>query len=145
MLPGLAPREHCHLPTVLLHQCRLCIWASLALAKQLVWGLVAQVTLLDVSNRTVMFSLLGPESDAILLDLKADHIVGQPYGSHTLLEFQHTPVIVAVGSGLAAPGYTLICGEACAADLWQSILAQVIRLVMGCGLLPARHATARRH
>ena len=77
-----------------------------------------RVELRDVSNDTAIFSLIGPESKALLqssIDLPED----APYASHRLLMLGDIEVRVAVGSGLALPGYTLIVAAAKAAKLWQ--------------------------
>jgi len=61
----------------------------------------------DVTSDTATFSLIGPESDALLDQLGAGAITGNlchsPAGADGKCE-----VRVAVGSGLAIPGYTLI-------------------------------------
>lgn len=78
-----------------------------------------KVQLTDVTDETATFSLIGPESDAIVEQLGAKDITNQPYGNHLLLD---TGLIVAVGSGLATPGYTLILPVAEKEKLWQQIL-----------------------
>ncbi|MEA5580374.1 folate-binding protein [Nodularia harveyana UHCC-0300] len=78
-----------------------------------------KVELKDVTEETSTFSLIGPESDAIIEHLGAGEIIGKSYGDHQLVD----GVIVAVGSGLAAPGYTLILPTAQKEQLWQKILA----------------------
>jgi folate-binding protein YgfZ len=84
-----------------------------------------QVAVTDITPKTAMFSLLGPESDAVMVELAAgDDIVGAPYGTHTVLGFGGKPVIAMVGGGLPGPGYTLIVEESAAADLWRVIAAR---------------------
>ncbi len=65
-----------------------------------------------------MFSIAGPEADAILREVCGDaiSIIGAPRGTHQMLRFGSSgaPVIIAVGSGLATPGYTLIPDESAA-------------------------------
>ncbi|AFZ25303.1 folate-binding protein YgfZ [Cylindrospermum stagnale PCC 7417] len=78
-----------------------------------------QVQLTDVTNETATFSLIGPESDAIIEKLGAGAIISQPYGNHLLVDGK---VIVAVGSGLATPGYTLILPSAAKDKVWRQIL-----------------------
>ncbi|WP_414541767.1 YgfZ/GcvT domain-containing protein [Nostoc sp. CCY0012] len=78
-----------------------------------------KVQLTDVTDDTATFSLIGPESDAVIKHLGAGAIIGQPDGNHLVLDNQ---VIVAVGSGLATPGYTLILPVAEKEKLWQQII-----------------------
>jgi folate-binding protein YgfZ len=51
--------------------------------------------------------------------LGAGDLIGQPYGNHILVD----GVIVAVGSGLATPGYTLILPVTNKETLWNKILS----------------------
>ncbi len=78
-----------------------------------------KVQLTDVTNETATFSLIGPESDAIIEKLGAGAIIGQPHGNHQLVD---GGVIVAVGSGLASPGYTLILPTAEKQKVWSQIV-----------------------
>ncbi|TVP64606.1 MAG: folate-binding protein [Nodularia sp. (in: Bacteria)] len=77
-----------------------------------------KVQLTDVTDETSTFSLIGAKSDAIVEKLGAREIIGKPYGSHQ----QVGEVMVAVGSGLAEPGYTLILPASEKAQVWQQIL-----------------------
>jgi len=82
-----------------------------------------KVKLTDVSAETVTFTLMGPGSDALLELLGGGAIIGQPYGSHQLLQIPPmNGVRVAVGSGLATPGYTLIVPADAAATLWNKLV-----------------------
>jgi tRNA-modifying protein YgfZ len=78
-----------------------------------------KVLLTDVTAETATFSLLGTGSNAIIEKLGAGAIIGQPYGNHVLVD---GGVIVAVGSGLVSPGYTLILPVAEKEKLWSQIL-----------------------
>lgn len=78
-----------------------------------------QVQLTDVTNETATFSLIGPGSDAVIEKLGAGAIIGQPYGNHLFVD---RGVLVAVGSGLATPGYTLILPVAAKDKVWSQIL-----------------------
>ncbi len=80
-----------------------------------------RVKLADVTDRTVAFSLLGPASDRLIDQLGASHLVGQPHAHHCWVTVAGSPVRVAVGSGLATPGYTLIADRPIAAQLWQHL------------------------
>ncbi|MBD2383977.1 CAF17-like 4Fe-4S cluster assembly/insertion protein YgfZ [Cylindrospermum sp. FACHB-282] len=78
-----------------------------------------KVQLTDVTNETATFSLIGPGSDALIEKLGAGAIIGQSYGNHLLVD---QGVLVAVGSGLASPGYTLILPAAVKDKVWSQIL-----------------------
>ncbi|MGF1498818.1 MAG: YgfZ/GcvT domain-containing protein [Elainellaceae cyanobacterium] len=80
-----------------------------------------KVTLTDVTKTTVTFSLMGPESDRLLAELGLDAIVGQPRYSHQTLCLDEHSVMVAVGSGLATPGYTLVAEQQAAPVLWSRL------------------------
>lgn len=82
-----------------------------------------KVDLKDVTSSTAAFSLLGPASDALLETLGATALIGQPLYGHQLLQQDGLNIRVAVGSGLALPGYTLISSSEQAADLWQRLVA----------------------
>ncbi len=77
-----------------------------------------KVKLTDVTEETATLSLIGPQSHAIVEKLGAGDLIGQPYGNHILVD----GVTVAVGSGVAAPGYTLILPIAVKQQLWEKIL-----------------------
>jgi tRNA-modifying protein YgfZ len=77
-----------------------------------------KVQLTDVTDETATFSLLGPKSDAIVEKLGAGTIIGQAYGNH--LSFDG--IRVAVGSGLASFGYTLILPVALKETVWNKIV-----------------------
>jgi folate-binding protein YgfZ len=78
-----------------------------------------KVQLTDVTDNTATFSLIGAGSDAIVEKLGAGAIIGQPYGKNILID---DGIIVAVGSGLASPGYTLILPAADKQQVWEKIL-----------------------
>ncbi|MDZ7957781.1 MAG: folate-binding protein YgfZ [Aulosira sp. DedQUE10] len=78
-----------------------------------------KVQLTDVTDETATLSIIGPGSDAIMEKLGAGAIIRQPYGNHLVV---NDGVIVAVGSGLASPGYTLILPIADKQKLWSQIL-----------------------
>ena len=82
-----------------------------------------RVELKDVSSESATFSLIGPESDALLKKLGVEIPIGEAYASHQQLTLDELPVCVAVGSGLALPGYTLIVPADDAAKLWQTLTA----------------------
>lgn len=86
-----------------------------------------RVELTDLTDTTVAFSLLGPESTHLLEKLGVTELENQPYGTHKLIETaplsgDEGGVRVAVGSGLATPGYTLIASASDAARLWTELV-----------------------
>ncbi|NJM22100.1 MAG: folate-binding protein YgfZ [Richelia sp. RM1_1_1] len=83
-----------------------------------------KVQLSDVTEETVTFSLIGPKSDAIVEKLHASQIIGKPYGTHISIPLieDNTPNIIAVGSGLVSPGYTMIFNANQQEIIWQKIL-----------------------
>lgn len=81
-----------------------------------------QVKLTDLTTETATFSLIGPKSDALLEQLAAGAIIGQPYGTHQSVQLKDIEVRVAVGSGLAMPGYTLIMPAENAATVWNNLV-----------------------
>jgi len=87
-----------------------------------------RVAVKDSTEQTAMFSLVGPDSAELLgklgLELPSDGV----YGTHQSVSLGEEPVRVAIGSGLALPGYTLITPAANAATLWQ--------LLAGAGAIP---------
>ena len=82
-----------------------------------------QVKLQDVTSETAAFSLIGSNSDALLEQLGVSSIIGQPYGTHQVVQLANVEVRVAVGSGLATPGYTLIVPAEKAANVWSFLVA----------------------
>ena len=80
-----------------------------------------RVKLKDVASELATFSLIGPNSNTLLAQLGAGEIVGRPDGYHQLLLLANIEVRVAVGSGLAIPGYTLIFPSDRASTLWQKL------------------------
>jgi len=89
-----------------------------------------KVELKDWTATQTVFSLIGPESSQVLEKLGAEAIVDQPLGNHLLLAIAEIPVRIAVGSGFALPGYTLIAEADRAAKLWK-ILAEAGAIPMG--------------
>jgi folate-binding protein YgfZ len=81
-----------------------------------------QVALKNLTADTAMFSLLGPESPALLQQLNValpdtDAIPGQ----HWLTEIGGRSVRVSADSGLALEGYTLLVAMDEAAPVWQAL------------------------
>ena len=89
--------------------------------------LLLQVSIVDVTAQTKMFSLAGPKSTGVLEELGATAPASKQI---ILMGFQNSPVVVAAGSGLSCPGYTLIADELAAGELWRSLTVKAsIRLV----------------
>lgn len=82
-----------------------------------------QVELKDITNESATFSLIGPESDTLLKKLGIEIPIGDAYASHKQITLGELNVRVAVGSGLALPGYTLIVPANDARQLWQTLTA----------------------
>jgi hypothetical protein len=82
-----------------------------------------KVELKEITNSTATFSLLGAESHAWVKQIGGGAIEGQPSGSHQAVEVEGIPIRIAVGSGLATPGYTLIVESEQAAALWSILVA----------------------
>ncbi len=80
-----------------------------------------KVKLQDVTDQTAMFSLIGPESNALMEKLGLTVKIDQPYASHQVVKLAGQNVRVAVGSGLALPGFTLIVEREGAAAVWQAL------------------------
>ena len=78
--------------------------------------LASQVQLADISAKTCMFSLLGPQADAVMQQLQAAGIRGAPYGTHTLLSFRgvrqcplHSLALCCSACLLIFPGAPFVC------------------------------------
>ncbi len=81
-----------------------------------------KVELQDLTDRTATFTVMGPASDALMENLGAGTIIGQPKDSHQLFELNGISIRIAVGSSLAIPGYTLMVDAEQAATLWQRLV-----------------------
>jgi len=79
------------------------------------------VELQDISRENAIFSLIGPNSDALLQQMSDEMLVEDTYASHEELRLSGIIVRVAVGNGLALPGCTLIVPVGNAAKLWQAL------------------------
>ena len=83
-----------------------------------------KVQLTDLTDETVTFSIIGSQSDAVIEKLGASEIIGKPYGSHIQIPNlnEEKENIIAVGSGLASSGYTLILNANQKEEIWQKII-----------------------
>ncbi|NJK40436.1 MAG: folate-binding protein YgfZ [Acaryochloridaceae cyanobacterium SU_2_1] len=82
-----------------------------------------KVKITDVTTSTATFSLIGPQSAALLNRLGLATLPEMPH-SHQLALINDQPLRLAQGSGLVTPGFTLILDQAHAADLWQTLTEQ---------------------
>ena len=82
-----------------------------------------KVKLQDITDQSAMFSLVGPQSQSLLAKLGVTSLQDQPQGTHQEVVLAEQPVRVAVGSGLAIAGYTLIMNSEYAADVWAALVA----------------------
>jgi tRNA-modifying protein YgfZ len=82
-----------------------------------------KVELSDITEYTNTFSLIGPGSDAVLEKLGIGELIGQPYGNHQVYTIAPAEgVRIAVGSGLAAPGYTFTFPYTDKETVWNKLL-----------------------
>jgi folate-binding protein YgfZ len=83
-----------------------------------------KVQLTDLTDETVSFSIIGSQSDAVVEKLGASEIIGKPYGNHINIPNVNDEKenIIAVGSGLASPGYTLILNAKKKQEIWSKII-----------------------
>ena len=82
-----------------------------------------KVTLADETDTTVVFTLLGPESLQLLTGLGITDLEQAPQASHCPVTIGGVSARLAVGSGVAQPGCTLIAEAGAGADLWQALVA----------------------
>ncbi len=82
-----------------------------------------RVELADISEENAVFTLIGPKSAPLLKQLGVEDILAQPEGSHALVHLGDAIARLAVGSGLAIPGYTLIVPVEGAAEVWSKLTA----------------------
>ncbi len=82
-----------------------------------------RVELADISEENAVFTLIGPKSAPLLKQLGVEDILAQPEGSHALVHLGDAIARLAVGSGLAIPGYTLIVPVEGAAVVWSKLTA----------------------
>lgn len=80
-----------------------------------------KVRIVDETETTVAFTLLGPESSALLSRLGGEAVSTTGDASHQMISLQETDVLAAAGTGLALPGWTLIAPAEAGASLWQRL------------------------
>lgn len=80
-----------------------------------------KVQLTDITDQTALFSLIGANSPTILNQLNVEPTV-TTYAQHQTVDLAGQAVRIAVGSGLATAGYTLIVAADGAAAVWQALV-----------------------
>ena len=81
-----------------------------------------KVELNDISADYAVFSLIAEASQALLSQLTSDTISLNNLGQHQLITIADVPVKIAMGSGLATSGYTLIVDKNRAGAVWAKIV-----------------------
>ena len=82
-----------------------------------------KVALKNLSEATAVFSLVGPQSQALLNQCGVTMADDLSDGQHREASIADIPLRVAVGSGLGLPGYTLLVPSDGAAAVWGAIAA----------------------
>ena len=86
-----------------------------------------QVSVRDASSDCCQLVIAGPRSAEILGELGVPQkLLEGRHASHGLLTVGWKPVLVAYGSGLHHPGFTLIADEGNAGDLWRALTEKVL-------------------
>ncbi|MGL5805754.1 MAG: YgfZ/GcvT domain-containing protein [Xenococcaceae cyanobacterium] len=78
-----------------------------------------KVELTDVSTDYAVFNLIGKQSDRLLQELGMDAIIDRRINNHQAID----SLRLAVGNGLAIPGYTFIVPVAESASIWSKLTA----------------------
>ncbi|MEM9007034.1 MAG: folate-binding protein [Cyanobacteria bacterium P01_F01_bin.86] len=82
-----------------------------------------KVHVADQTETTIAFTLVGPESIALLSRLGLENLQDADYASHQTFSIEGIETLVAIGTGLAFPGVTLIAPASDGAKLWQILTA----------------------
>ncbi|NEO29392.1 MAG: folate-binding protein YgfZ [Symploca sp. SIO3C6] len=82
-----------------------------------------RVKIKDISSENIIFSLIGSESKSLLKKLGIEIPLEQVYASHQQLTLGDVKLLLAVGNGLALPGYNLIVSAEDSVKLWQQLTA----------------------
>ncbi|MCC0177676.1 folate-binding protein YgfZ [Waterburya agarophytonicola K14] len=81
-----------------------------------------KVKLTDISSQFSVFSLIGQPSNSLLSQVGTENITLEKTGSHQIIAIADLPVRIALGSGLATPGYTLITEQENAEAVWAKLV-----------------------
>ena len=82
-----------------------------------------KVELEDVSAQYAVFSLIGVSSSTLLSKTITEKLP-QTSGNHKIVNIENIPVRVAVGSGLATSGYTLILSSENSGVIWSKLVKE---------------------
>ena len=82
-----------------------------------------QVALKNLTGEFALFSLMGPDSLAVLAKSGIDVQPDLPLAHHSVVDLKGTALRVAQGSGLNLPGYTLLVPAVAAVQVWQALAA----------------------
>jgi tRNA-modifying protein YgfZ len=80
-----------------------------------------KVELSDISEQNAIFTVLGAKSDELLQKLVGDALIKQSESTHLCISIENVNIRVAVGTGLAIPGYTFIVPVESAAEIWAKM------------------------
>jgi folate-binding protein YgfZ len=83
-----------------------------------------QVELVDITDQTTCLSLIGTDSDRLLEAIGIPPLSDAPPGTHQQVTLGDISIRIAVGSGLATPGYTLILDLEEGQNLTEKLIAQ---------------------
>jgi tRNA-modifying protein YgfZ len=81
-----------------------------------------KVELANISATTAIFSVLGQQSLNLLSKISSETISLTNFADHQLVTIADVPVRIALGSGLATPGYTLIMERDVAGIVWSTLV-----------------------
>lgn len=80
-----------------------------------------RVKLANETDQTRAFTLIGPHSADLLSSLNAPNLQNAPDASHQIISIAGLDIFLAVDSGLALPGFTLIVAAEAGPQLWQML------------------------
>ncbi|MFM7471763.1 MAG: YgfZ/GcvT domain-containing protein [Nodosilinea sp.] len=80
-----------------------------------------RVTLTNLTGRLLAFTLVGPDSEALLTKLGVDSPPRERVGDHGLVAIAGETIRLALGTGLGLVGYTLLVPVAIAASAWAQL------------------------
>ncbi|MDJ1176473.1 YgfZ/GcvT domain-containing protein [Roseofilum capinflatum] len=83
-----------------------------------------RVELVDITDKTACLSLIGTQSDRLLEAVGIPPLTDAPPGTHQQVNLGDISLRVALGSGLATPGYTLMVDLEERQNLSELLIAQ---------------------
>ncbi|BBA79516.1 aminomethyl transferase, glycine cleavage T protein [cyanobacterium endosymbiont of Rhopalodia gibberula] len=81
-----------------------------------------KVKITDISEKNIVFTLIGSQCTTFLKEGGIDGLAKLPPESHFLTTMGEASMRIAVGSGLAIPGYTLIMPINQAKIVWEQLI-----------------------